>query len=56
MEHLEELLEILICPKCQGDLKLTEAKDGFICEHCRLLFEIRDDIPNMLLDEAKPLT
>lgn len=49
----KELLEILACPKCKGDVKLTEAKDGLICHKCKLLYEIRDDIPVMLIDEAK---
>ena len=49
-----ELLEILACPKCKGELRLTEGEDGLICEACRLLYEIRDDIPIMLIDEAKP--
>ncbi|MCF8052308.1 MAG: Trm112 family protein [Desulfobacterales bacterium] len=51
----EELLEILACPKCKGDIFLNEAGDGLVCEHCRLVYEIRDDIPIMLIDEAKPL-
>ncbi|MBW2092313.1 MAG: Trm112 family protein [Deltaproteobacteria bacterium] len=51
----QELLEVLACPKCKGDLKLTESEDGLICEECRLLYEIKDDIPIMLIDEAKPL-
>ena len=51
----EELLEILACPKCKGDIYLNEAKDGLICDRCRLLYEIRDGIPIMLIDEAKPL-
>ncbi len=51
----QELLEVLACPKCKGDLKLTEKEDGLICEGCRLLYEIRDEIPIMLIDEAKPL-
>ncbi|MEE9437182.1 MAG: Trm112 family protein [Candidatus Adiutricales bacterium] len=51
----QELLEVLACPKCKGDLKLTEKEDGLICESCRLLYEIRDEIPIMLIDEAKPL-
>ena len=48
----KELLAILACPKCKGDVKLTEKKDGLICENCKLLYEIRDDIPVMLIDEA----
>lgn len=52
----EELLEILACPKCKGDIDLNETKDGLICGRCRLLYEIRDGIPIMLIDEAKPLS
>jgi len=51
----KELLEILACPKCKGDIRLNEAGDGLICETCRLVYEIKDDIPIMLIDEAKPL-
>lgn len=52
----QELLEILACPKCKGDIYLNKNKDGLICDACRLIYEIRDDIPIMLIDEAKPLT
>jgi len=51
----KELLEILACPKCKGDIRLNETEDGLICEKCRLIYEIKDDIPIMLIDEAKPL-
>ncbi len=51
----EQLLQILVCPKCKGDLVLTEAQDGLICHACRLKYEIKDDIPIMLIDEAIPL-
>lgn len=51
----EELLEILVCPKCKGDIHLNEKKDGLVCEACKLVYEIREDIPIMLIDEAKPL-
>jgi len=51
----KELLDILACPKCKGDLTLTDAGDGLICQACRLLYEIKDDIPIMLIDEAKSL-
>lgn len=50
-----ELLEILACPQCKGDIHLTETGDGLICDRCKLLYEIRDDIPIMLVDEAKNL-
>jgi len=51
----KELLDILACPKCKGDIHLNEKMDGLICDKCRLLYEIRDDIPVMLIDEAKRL-
>jgi len=51
----KELLEILACPKCKGDIYLNEAGDGLICDQCRLFYEIKDGIPIMLIDEAKPL-
>jgi hypothetical protein len=51
----KELLDILVCPKCKKEIRLTEKEDGLICDHCCLLYEIKDDIPIMLVDEAKPL-
>jgi len=51
----KELLEILACPQCKGDIHLNAKEDGLICEKCRLLYEIKDDIPIMLVEEAKPL-
>jgi uncharacterized protein len=50
-----ELLDILACPKCKSSITLNETQDGLICHQCRLLYEIRDGIPIMLIDEAKPL-
>ena len=51
----KELLDILACPKCKGPVELTEKEDGLICHTCKLVYEIKDDIPIMLIDEAKPL-
>ncbi len=50
----KDLLEILACPKCKGDLFLTENEDGLVCKKCNLLYEIKDEIPIMLIEEAKP--
>jgi uncharacterized protein YbaR (Trm112 family) len=50
----KELLEILACPQCKGDIRLNERQDGLICEKCRLVYEIKDGIPIMLIEEAKP--
>jgi uncharacterized protein YbaR (Trm112 family) len=51
----KDLLEILACPQCKGDVVLNEAGDGLICNTCKLLYEIKDDIPIMLIDEAKKI-
>ena len=50
------LLEILACPDDKGPL-YNFAADGFLlCPACRRRYEIRDDIPVMLLDEATVLS
>ncbi len=51
----KELLDILACPKCKGPVELNDQGNGLICHTCKLVYEIRDDIPIMLIDEAKPL-
>ncbi len=48
----KDLLEILACPKCKGDIQLNEKGDGLVCSKCKLLYPIREDIPIMLIDEA----
>jgi len=48
----KDLLDILACPKCKGDVHLNESEDGLICDSCKLLYQIKDDIPIMLIDEA----
>jgi uncharacterized protein YbaR (Trm112 family) len=51
----QDLLDILACPKCHSPVHLTPAGDGLVCENCRLVYPIKDDIPIMLIDEAVPL-
>lgn len=51
----KELLDILACPKCKGDIYLNATEDGLICDVCKLKYDIRDDIPIMLIDEASPI-
>lgn len=50
-----ELKEILACPKCKGELEFREQEQKIICKACKLVYRIEDDIPVMLVDEAKPL-
>jgi uncharacterized protein len=51
----KELLEILACPQCKGEVTLTQGGDGLVCQRCKLLYPIQDDIPIMLIDEARRL-
>jgi len=46
----KELLEILACPKCGGDLELKEM--FLVCNNCKLAFPILDDVPDLLLEDA----
>lgn len=51
----EQLLEILVCPKCKGELEYRQEEDdeALLCNACRLRYEVKDDIPIMLIDEAE---
>ena len=51
----KELLDILACPKCKGDVRLTDKQDGLVCQACKLIYPIKDDIPVMLIEEAIPV-
>ena len=50
-----ELVELVRCPRCRGRLTLRPAEDGFECGACRVLYPIIDNIPQLLVDEARPL-
>ncbi len=49
----QELLDILVCPVCKVAVKLTPDDQGLKCGQCRRVYPIKDDIPVMLVDEAK---
>lgn len=53
----EKLLEILVCPKCKGELEHSVDGDveALLCQACGLRYEVDDGIPIMLIDEAKPI-
>jgi uncharacterized protein YbaR (Trm112 family) len=51
----EELLNILVCPQCKGELNPDNDFPALLCPACRLKFPIRDDIPIMLIDEAEKI-
>lgn len=49
------LLELLVCPKCKGELRYEQSPEALVCERDRLRYEVRDGIPILLIDEAVPL-
>jgi uncharacterized protein YbaR (Trm112 family) len=49
----KELLDILVCPLCKTPVTLTPDGQGLKCGTCRRVYPIRDDIPVMLVDEAR---
>lgn len=49
----KELLDILVCPLCKTPVKLTANEQGLKCATCHRIYPIRDNIPVMLVDEAR---
>ena len=50
------LLEILACPDCKAPLRADDAASELVCTGCGLAFPVRDDIPVLLVDEARKPT
>lgn len=50
----KELLEVMACPKCKGDIRYDAKKDAIFCNACRLKFKVLEGgIPDMLLKDAE---
>ena len=49
----ESILDILVCPRCKGELDYDEGKSRLCCRACKLAYPVVDDIPVMLEDEAE---
>lgn len=47
------LLDILVCPKCHATVRADEAASELVCTGCGLAYPVRDDIPVMLVEEAR---
>ena len=47
------LLDILVCPDCKGSLTVYYDNEELICNACGLIYPVRNDIPIMLVDEAR---
>lgn len=53
MRLSKELLEILVCPKCKGNIEEVENGSYLICKACKLKYPIKEGIPIMLIEEAQ---
>lgn len=51
----QELLDILVCPKCKETLVYQQNNSRLLCKACHLAYPVRDGIPVLLLDEAESL-
>jgi len=47
-----DLLEILVCPACKQPLEYRDDPESLKCKQCRRVFAVKDNIPNMLVDES----
>lgn len=54
-EIAPELLEILVCPLCHGELEYDQENQELICWQSNLAYKIKDGIPIMLIDEARKI-
>lgn len=50
------LLEILVCPQTKGRLLYRREANELVSKSARLAYPVRDGVPIMLVDEARPLT
>ena len=53
MNIARELLELLACPCCKGEVALTVDETGIVCPACCLKYPVIEGIPHMLIDEAE---
>jgi len=49
----KDLLDILVCPVCRATVEMKPDGSGLKCVECHRVYPVRDDIPVMLVDEAK---
>jgi uncharacterized protein len=47
------LLEIIVCPNCRAELRVDDAASELVCTGCGLAYPVRDNIPVLLVDEAR---
>ena len=50
-----KLLEILVCPVTKGPLSYDKKVQELVCDSCKVAYPIRDGVPIMLPEQARPL-
>lgn len=48
-----KLLDLIVCPACHGSLAVDDPAGELVCGGCGLAYPVRDDIPVLLVDEAR---
>jgi uncharacterized protein len=48
-----QLLDLIVCPACHASLRVDDAAEELVCTGCGLAYPVRDDIPVLLVDEAR---
>lgn len=49
----QDLIDILVCADCRGEIEYKDRRKVIVCTECGLQYPVRDGIPIMLVDEAK---
>ncbi|EAT13317.1 Trm112 family protein [Bermanella marisrubri] len=52
----KKLISLMVCPMCKGALKYDKDAQELICKFDGVAYQIKDGIPVMLAEEARPLT
>jgi uncharacterized protein len=53
MDLEDWVLDIIVCPKCRADLRADDAASELVCTGCGLAYPVRDNIPVLLIEEAR---
>lgn len=53
MKNDPGLLDVLACPSCKGSLQYT-SDEKLLCNACDLVFDVKDGVPVLLVEEAEP--
>jgi uncharacterized protein len=51
----EDLVALLACPRCRGGLQRLQGGAELVCAACRCSYPVRDGIPDLLPESARPL-